>query len=379
MDPVAAAFASPPGSESVSFEETLYRGPVHEVGRGPRRTSMLSDSEKPERQESVPSSHGLGWRRTVAVAVAAIMVCSVGLAVVGATLSASASSHAAPAPAVVGSGQGAAVPPPIVHEIQAKVGPSLHVSSSPSGGKGAVLATSGNWAGYAAIPSSTGEIQEVTAEWYVPVVTCPSSGFSGVSSQVSWVGIDGWGDGTVEQAGTLSYCSAPGATPAYYSWWEFFPYNDIQIVGTVGGADFVAAYVLYNPAECFSSSCGVYTLVFHDLDSGISWAVTGNPSVCNSAGCEGGTDASAECISEAPSGFGHSGIDPLAKYTTTTFYACAAEINGAFKGIASFGGTTTVYRINQVTSTDKNIQLTSPAITYYYGKSEFTITWKRFS
>jgi hypothetical protein len=210
-------------------------------------------------------------------------------------------------------------------------------------------------------------------------VTCTHAP-SGGAYQVSWVGIDGFGTGTVEQAGTLSYCSTTGATPAYADWWEFEPYNGIQSVNSISGGDFVQATVLYNPAACISGVCGIYTLSVSDLSAGTSFSVTGDPSLCNSHGaCEGGVDGSAECISEAPSGFGYSGVTPVADYGTSTFYACADTIGSTFAGPGAHGSASTEYKLTQIGGvTGKTDQSTSSLTKYYYG-ANFVVTWVRYN
>ena len=45
-----------------------------------------------------------------------------------------------------------------------------------------------------------------------------------------WVGLDGFSNSTVEQDGTLAFCQ--GGTATYYTWWEMYPTNDIQLVGS---------------------------------------------------------------------------------------------------------------------------------------------------
>jgi hypothetical protein len=241
-------------------------------------------------------------------------------------------------------------------------------------------ANSGNWAGYVnTVPTTArGSIYEVTSEWYTPTVTCGSAP-SGGSYQVSWVGIDGYGTGTVEQVGTLSYCSTTGATPGYYSWWEFAPYNSVQLYASISGGDFVQAYVLYNPAACVSGVCGIYTLSFADLSAGTSFSVTGDPATCNSSGfCEGGVDGSAECISEAPSGFGYSGITPVADYKSTTFYACADTIGSSFAGIGAHYSPNTMYKVTQVGASSLVDQKPGGLTKYYYGDT-FSVTWSHYS
>ena len=306
-----------------------------------------------------------------AVAIAAVMVLSAGSA------SATTASHTA----------GASAPSAAIHSLPppAKlrnmvVGPAQILSTRPANAHGTAVSYSSNWAGYADVAKAgDGVTQEVTAEWYTPTISCANAP-SGGDYEVMWIGIDGWATGTVEQVGTLSYCSTTGATPGYYSWWEFFPYNDITTVNSIGGGNFVQAYVDYNPAGCYDNVCGIYTLVFSNIDNyADNFQITGNPTVCNSdnGACETGSDSGPECISEAPSGFGYSGVTPLADYGKLKFYACAAEINGKFAGIDSLGSVATIYQIDQVGGVSgKVIQSTGGATSYFYGKSEFAVTWK---
>ena len=57
----------------------------------------------------------------------------------------------------------------------------------------------------------------VSGSWIVPTVTGPSTGsyYSSV-----WVGIDGWGNSTVEQLGTEE--DLVNGSPVYRAWWEMY-------------------------------------------------------------------------------------------------------------------------------------------------------------
>ena len=58
-----------------------------------------------------------------------------------------------------------------------------------------------------------------------------------------WVGIDGFTSGSVEQDGTLIECS--GGRAFYFTWWEMFPTNSIQVVGSsVRPGDAISASVV---------------------------------------------------------------------------------------------------------------------------------------
>jgi hypothetical protein len=238
-----------------------------------------------------------------------------------------------------------------------------------------------NWAGYvfAAKSSNDGKLTEVSAAWFAPTVTCNEpTGY--VAEQVSWVGFDGWTTGTVEQGGSLAYCSNNGATPDYYIWWEFYPYNDIQVVDSISGGDAIQAYVLYNPGWCVGSECGLFTIQVSDIDNGDSFSVQGGCWVTDSSGCEGGSDANAEVISEAPGGVSYNGgYFYLADYGTTEFYEAQCTVAGHSTGIGAeskkLGST---YKVDEVGYTSGTIiQTTGGLSTDYYGQA-FGIDWGGF-
>lgn len=241
--------------------------------------------------------------------------------------------------------------------------------------------TSNYWAGYVTVPSTSGQIDEVFAEWFVPTITCAST-LTGASDQATWIGIDGYGSSsTVEQTGTDAYCSGASATPAYSLWWEFYPYNKPQYGSSVSPGDLIQAYVLYNPTACVNSVCGVFSLSITDLNSYAWMAQTANPSSCQtspitgSTACMTGTDSTAECISEAPPGV------LLSKYSTQSFYNCMASIGGHFKGIGQFAP---LYKITTTgISSGVTIQslsgLSNGYSSTYWAKSVFTVTWKGYN
>ncbi|HEY3831160.1 MAG TPA: G1 family glutamic endopeptidase [Acidimicrobiia bacterium] len=98
-----------------------------------------------------------------------------------------------------------------------------------------------NWSGYAD-DNSTGKTYTAgSGSWKQPTVTCPKNEDE---LAVWWVGLDGFSSATVEQDGTMAFCYR--GAPAYYTWWEMFPTNDIQIVGSsVKPGDTIAASVKF--------------------------------------------------------------------------------------------------------------------------------------
>ena len=87
---------------------------------------------------------------------------------------------------------------------------------------------SSNWSGYADTGSS---FSKVTASWTEPSATCSSRT---ESLAAFWVGIDGYSSSSVEQDGTLIECYQRHAYQ--YTWWEMYPTNAIQVVGSPSGS-----------------------------------------------------------------------------------------------------------------------------------------------
>jgi hypothetical protein len=68
----------------------------------------------------------------------------------------------------------------------------------------------------------------------------PVSCTSQTSLAAFWVGIDGCSSSSVEQDGTLAECY--GGAAYYYTWWEMYPANAIQVVGqTLRAGDSITA------------------------------------------------------------------------------------------------------------------------------------------
>ena len=136
---------------------------------------------------------------------------------------------------------------------------------TPGASTSGTTVSSGNWAGYAALPQhSGGKFRYVAATFTVPSVNCSTtpSSFS-----VHWVGLDGFNSSTVEQDGVESDCN--GSTPAYSAWWETFPGNPIQTVFSVNAGDAVIASVYFNTAS--GTHHNKYNLVLTDVTSGQSF------------------------------------------------------------------------------------------------------------
>jgi hypothetical protein len=185
-----------------------------------------------------------------------------------------------------------------------------HRVSSPSLRiKGLSQVQSTNWSGYADTGSG---FSTVTGSWTEPSVSCTSQ----TSLAAFWVGIDGYSSSSVEQDGTLAECYRGAAY--YYTWWEMYPTNAIQVVGqTLRAGDSITASVVRSGTS--------YTLKVTD-------STRSADSFSTTQSCSGCANSSAEWIAEAPSG--SSGVYPLSDFHSWT-EAGATVKEGSTSGVIS--------------------------------------------
>lgn len=182
--------------------------------------------------------------------------------------------------------------------------PSLRV-------KGLSQVQSTNWSGYADTGSG---FSTVTGSWTEPGVSCTST----TSLAAFWVGLDGYSSSSVEQDGTLIECYRGAAY--YYTWWEMYPTNAIQVVGsTLHAGDSIAASVVRSGTS--------YTLKVTDSSRPAdSFSTTQTCSSC--------ANSSAEWIAEAPSG--SSGVYPLSDFGSWTESGATVKAGSTSGVISSF-------------------------------------------
>ena len=182
--------------------------------------------------------------------------------------------------------------------------PSLRV-------KGLSQVQSTNWSGYADTGSG---FSTVTGSWTEPGVGCTST----TSLAAFWVGIDGYSSSSVEQDGTLVECYRGAAY--YYTWWEMYPTNAIQVVGsTLHAGDSITASVVRSGTS--------YTLKVTDSSRPAdSFSTTQTCSSC--------ANSSAEWIAEAPSG--SSGVYPLSDFGSWTESGATVKAGSTSGVISSF-------------------------------------------
>jgi len=176
-----------------------------------------------------------------------------------------------------------------------------------------------NWSGYADTGSG---FTSLSAKWTEPKVSnCSTSG--PLKAVVFWVGIDGFSSQSVEQGGTGALCGQ-GQALVYFTWWEVFPTNSIQVVGaSVKPGDKISASVVRKGTS--------YTIKVTD-------STTSGNSFTKTAACKGVTGGcknnSAEWIGERPST--SSGPLPLAKFSTWTVTAATVKAGSKSGTIKSF-------------------------------------------
>jgi hypothetical protein len=172
-----------------------------------------------------------------------------------------------------------------------------------------------NWSGYADDNSSGNTYSKVSGGWTEPGITCSSKE---LQVAVFWVGVDGFSNSTVEQDGTIAECYLGKAY--YYTWWEMYPTNFIQVVGnTVKPGDHIAGSVAVSGTK--------YTLKLTD-------STTGGNNVSTTQTCTTCANASAEWIAETP---GQSrGYTPLPDFKTWTVSSASVTGSGTTGGIKAF-------------------------------------------
>jgi hypothetical protein len=192
-------------------------------------------------------------------------------------------------------------------------------------GTGLKKLDSTNWSGYADTGSG---FSSISGTWSVPKVTgCSATGKEIVD--VLWVGLDGISsaDPTVEQDGTGYACGKGIGSLVYFTWWELFPTNSIQVVGaTVKAGDKISASVTRSGTK--------YS--FKVTDSTTAGNNVSTSATCASSTCK---DASAEWIGERAafeSSTGKITLSELADFHTWTLSNAKAKAGSKSATIKSF-------------------------------------------
>jgi hypothetical protein len=208
------------------------------------------------------------------------------------------------------------------HLVHLPTGLQREVLPRPQTGK---VQKSFNWSGYVVVPKHGHKFKAVSANFTVPSVdNCADStdGTSGAASMSNWVGLDGFGDGTVEQTGEFVVCE--GSTlfdGGYLVFWENFP-NPAEYFCCANPGDAIHVSVTYN------SKTHMYRLYL--IDYSLPRSKADNNPLSESVACATKSvckNASAEVIGEDLDG-GPPGTD-LADFGQTSFVnASVTSSNG---------------------------------------------------
>jgi peptidase A4-like protein len=225
------------------------------------------------------------------------------------------------------------------HATNHVVGHSASVAGTPK------QIQSSNWSAYADTATAR-PYSRVAGRWTQPRGICTAQ----TSLAAFWVGIDGYTSKSVEQGGSLIECLA--GTPHYFTWWEMYPANGIQVVGsTVKPGDKIAASVV--------RTGGSYVIKVTDsTTAGNTFSTTQTCGTC--------ANSSAEWIAEAPSNA--AGPLPLTNFGTWTLRG-AAVTAGTAGTISSFPDS----EITMVNSAKKVKAQPGPLNT---AGTRFKVTWK---
>ncbi len=191
-----------------------------------------------------------------------------------------------------------------------KTSTGIHANTYGSG-----YTQSNNWSGYVDTNES---YNYVFGEWTVPSANCGPWYDFNFSQSSTWVGLDGWGNGTVEQLGTTTGCVA-GAS-AYYAWTEMYPQIEDPIFHGISPGDQIMAFV-------YSYDNGTADELYEaDLSQGWSYV--------RYAGTSQVQDASAEWITEDPTCWAP--CYNLTNFGSMTFSDAYAEDSNTFGSINAF-------------------------------------------
>ncbi len=216
--------------------------------------------------------------------------------------------------------------------------------------RGLTQVQSTNWSGYANDNSSGNTYSAVSASWTEPSASCTRQ----TSLAAFWVGIDGYSSGSVEQDGTLIECYH--GKPYQYSWWEMYPTNAIQVVGSsVSAGDSISASVVRSGSN--------YTLSVTDSSNSAN-------SFSTVQSCSGCANSSAEWIAEAPSG--SRGIYPLADFNSWT-------ASGASVTSGSTSGVISTFPDDEITMVDSSGLVKAQPGPLNGSGNGFTVRWVRSS
>lgn len=215
--------------------------------------------------------------------------------------------------------------------------------------------SSSNWSGYVGATNiahpQAGSVSAVTGTWLIPSLHATSN----TTYSASWIGIDGFSNGTVEQIGTAQ--NWVNGKQQNYIWFEMYPNGAYQIVGfPANNGDKITAWINY-------IGSGVFQMTIENVTRKVYFTVPYSYTTNTSA-----QRSCAEWIMEAPSS--NTGILPLANFGTETFTNCRATIGGVTAPILN----NRWQNVEILMDTTSRVVKAAPSKIYGSGQS-FIVNW----
>jgi hypothetical protein len=195
-----------------------------------------------------------------------------------------------------------------------------------------------HWSGYivdlVSVQNKTEGVSSITGTWIVPQIKySENSTYSSV-----WVGVGGYGEESLIQAGTEQHCENGQIT--YFAWYELLP-KTITTVTTMDihpGDQVTTSITLIDQSE----NSWVITIIDHSTGANFQKTVTYNSS-----------QKTAEWVVERP--MVNNKFSTLADFTQATITGCSTTVNGVTGSIKDFTYTKAV----MVGSSDNDLVETS--------------------
>ncbi len=209
----------------------------------------------------------------------------------------------------------------------------------------------------------TDTFTQVQGTWAIPAVTGSSKSATYSST---WVGLDGYGNSTVEQIGTEQDWT--GRAQSNYVWFEMYPSGAYEIQGFPANVgDVITAEVQYLGQETVSLGRGrsaqeiVFQLTIKNATRNVSYSVPTSYTTAAAA-----SRASAEWVAEAPTS---STVLPLADFGTVIFSDCTATSSRSGGKAAAV----TFWPYDPLTMVDPSGGQAAPSS--LVGGEAFSVTW----
>jgi len=235
-------------------------------------------------------------------------------------------------------------------------------------------ATSENWSGYALTPGNGAQpFSYVEGRWTVPTVKqAPGTCSGGWDYSSQWVGIGGFADGYLLQAGSAAnvFCDIGNNVPEYFPWLEWLPQSELVIYENASKSitypfapgDYLIVIVWATNFSSGASTTG--NLLFEDKTQG--WGVSLSFSAASVGGSQV-TGQSAEWIVERTDVGGQ--FATLPDYTADPWWDALAKDLGSTFHYPGAPATSAVYDITMLDNSNNPVSfvdLVGPAALWFF-------------